>query len=209
MLLFNLNNLVEAATQNDEKISFESFLGNTFANMAMRTGGIRGYFGSSDQLVYQDFSNEEIAKVHPNLPGIIQVRFYQQHNPENLLSTNWVLQTLSYWNDPLTLKTTDGRTVALVSINNVKEVYDKTYEVQLDVTKYKLSYDDDTLFVVDTAWTGIFVAFAELEKVYPGWKARYDLLVSLGTDTADLVKEVFNRQCRKLEPLPLHGVDFD
>lgn len=208
-MLLNIDNQESDATRNTTPIDFMSFLNKSSASMAMQPDGIRGYFGSNDRLVYQDFPSEEIARVHPDLPGVIQVRFYQQHNPENLLPTAWVLLTLSYWNDPLTLKTTDGRTVAIGSVNNVKAVYDKTAEAQLDVTKYKLSFDQDTMFVVNTAWTGIFVSFAELERLYPSWKSRYDLLMSLGAPMEELVSAVFVRETRPVKAVNLEGVDFE
>lgn len=205
-------NMLKPNKHLQEPIDFLAFITISSANMALVDGGIRGFYGKNGRLVCYDFRTEEIARVDARLPGVLQERFRQQNDPEAVLPVAWVQNTLDYWTSRIDLQTTSSRTYAIASVESVTELYDTAQEAKIGVIKYAESWDNDVYFATGTKWLECFVSYTELEKHFPGWRVRYDLMVSLADNPVELRNSVFQRPNASPSPpvkVSMDNIDFE
>lgn len=177
--------------------------------MALVDGRVRGYYGLNGRLVCYDFPKEELISVDERLPGVLQVRFYQQNDPQAVLPVAWVQNTLDYWSSRINLQVTNSRTHPIASVESITELYEVAQEARISAIKYDESWDDDVYFATGTHWFDCVVSYAELEKHYPGWRVRYELMASLANGPVELRNSVFQRPSAPGATVSMDNIDFE
>lgn len=163
--------------------------------------------------VREDFTNEQLAAIDARLPVILDRMFNNVRTPAVPLLTiftGWLLNTFKHWDNPHAVCDTTGEKFNILEVTRFIRFEPNPEYVSIRATCYKVQYESGIPYVAHTKVEQISVSIAELEKNFPGWRQRYDIMQSLGVDMDELVATVFPRDSQiKASQIDMHGVEFD
>lgn len=178
-------------TTSTQPISQPTFLEylNQPGSMAQEENGVSASYLQDGNFYLARYSWEDIDKLDWRLSRVMKHMFRPD---KRYLSNTWVNNTLAYWNNPVPLVDTKGIEHAVEGIYTLLVFNRNTRMVHLVSDDWELSSVDGITYATRTKDEEYMVTADELEKKYPGWESRYDVLVSLDTSQRELVAGVFN-----------------
>lgn len=170
--------------------------------------GIRGHYLGVLRTCYSDFSNDTLASLDSRLPLTVAAMFDALNNRSDRLPARWLSDTLSYWENPVALRAVPGD-VCPAYITKLSKMDDVTQAVHIGGYAYSIVEKNDTVFAAGQKWFDCVTTYAELDKHYPGWQVRYNVMAALDIPERDMFLSVFPRQPLKTPTIPsLQGNDY-
>lgn len=141
--------------------------------------------------VYSDYTIEDLAKLDPKIPDVLTTLFDTHIACRKRVPLVWLHNTLSYMNNPLHLKDIFKSNYVVKEITSISFFEKDRTSVTISVMQYDYFCLEPKPYITGESETYITVACDELDKHFPGWLARYDVLTSLNTDKEELLECVF------------------
>lgn len=194
-------------------ISFAAFLKHG-GNLQRNNGAYIAHFHHGDKLAQQVISEEEIAAYEARLPEVLRAMFDDKDKRKTAFSTSRVYtqsinNTLRYWEHPVRVKLLDGRDMYINAIDRIWIYPTQNNTAKLGVSCHAyLNRIGELTYVEDTVRKDVEVPVSELDKYYPGWSVRYDMLSQLGYQMQEMVDQVFKKP-DALAPMPLGDISFE
>lgn len=194
-------------------ITFEEFL-KLGGNLQKTGAGYRANFQASNALCSCELSTEAIAKVDMRLPKVIDAMFeeegkFRTDKSMSRVYVQTIQSTLNHWDYPVQVKTIHNHSVYINKITKVLQYPTPRGDVALSVECSRhINHIDGIPYVTTTVVNDIEVPLEELDRFYPGWQTRYDVLSQLGYVNPDLVDQVFQKP-QSVSPIPMGNVSFD
>lgn len=139
------------------------------------------------------FSDAELKAVDERLPAIIEGMTSSEFRFRRRVSTNWVRNTLSYMDDPVAITDIFKMQYLVKLVSGISFLEKDRSGVTLSVMYYDFVRLEPVPYITDIKESFITVATTELDKFYPGWLTRYDMLCALGSSKDELVTGSFTR----------------
>lgn len=159
--------------------------------------GVRISYIHNAKLLNKEFTNADIANVDPRLPRVLAAMFDAvkvNDIPILTIYSSWVINTLSIWENPLAIVDIHNETHYVQDLMAFLDGSETTDILKISGSGYPLYHVDGIPYVKHTAWITLEVTPAELDKHFPGWEIRYDLLSALGSSKDEIYKSVFTRE---------------
>lgn len=139
------------------------------------------------------FSDEDLKAVDTRLPCILEGMTSSEFRFRRRVSTTWVRNTLNFMDDPVPL-TDIFKMQYLVKLVSGITIFEKDRSaVTISVVYYDFVRLEPVPYITDIKESFITVATEELNKFYPGWLAKYDMLCALGSTKREIVSGTFMR----------------
>jgi hypothetical protein len=175
---------------------------------ADRDAYVVGYLTSVNPDHYT-YSDNELAAADPRLPKVVAKLCRQYKHSSVPLSS--IFNTIDFWKNPVFLKGANGETYAIRKFKEVKNIDRETGLVQLVVESYHHFRAGSCPYVTYQEELTLTFSSEELEKRYPGWFVRYDVLGVLATDDAEMLQSLFQQapKVRKSVKVAMTDLTFD
>lgn len=199
----------------NNRITFAELL-ESEGNLEKIASGYRAHFVLYGKETPQDFTVEEVAAYDARLPQVFDAIIAQEHNVKGSsiprVFVDWINRTLTHWTHPVQITLPTGYEFYISKIDAIRKYPAPSGGIELSVECYQrphvLEGADGIEYVKGVSYNDVVIPYAELEKYYPGWKVRMDLLSQLSTSRAELLADVFQAPS-PVRPANLQGLDFD
>lgn len=195
-------------------ISFETFLKEGGNLYRVRDGYVLN-FEVNGALAECNISKDSIAEYDPRL-GLIIDDMASQHVGSWSIRRIYVQSLLwsrAHWENPMPMKVRHFGVIHLNRVHNILKFDPQDDHVTLMASiYYRVSRVGDLTYVEDVTRKQIEVEKTELDKYYPGWSLRYELMENVAGNRDDILAAVFPRHDRTIsvEATPsLSTVTFD
>jgi hypothetical protein len=175
-------------TQQYDNPTFEEYLSET-GTMVREDNGVSASYLHEGKLKFVRYSWAELDALDPRLATVVKHMF---DSDIYYVSSTWVNNTLAYWKNPVPLLDNKNNEHAVESVATVLMFNRNTEMVRLVTIDWELATVGDITYATRTKDEEYMVTSDELDKKYPGWKTRYDVLTSLETSQRELMDGVFN-----------------
>lgn len=176
-------------------------------SMVQEENGVSGTYIVDGHLYFVRYRWEDIDMLDSRLSTVMKHMFSQDNY---YLSNTWLNNTLAYWENPEPLVDNKGHAHAVEGIYALLVFNRNTRMVHLVSDDWELTSVEGITYATRTKDEEYMVTTDELEKKYPGWETRYDILTSLDTSQRELMEGVFNRvQYRTVPREHLDNVTFE
>lgn len=174
-------------------ITFEEFL-KEGGNLHKWSDGYRLNFEVDGQLAECTISKESINDYDPRLLLIIEDMTSQFVGTFSIrrVYTKSLLWSLDHWENPMPITVRHYGDINLNAVDNILK-YDPLddYVSLMASIYYRVSRVGDLTYVEDVTRKQIDVPKTELDKYYPGWSLRYELMDNVAADKKVLMAAVF------------------
>lgn len=174
---------------------FASLLEGNYRIRLMAGGAYRVLLHKFADEPFVHFTAEQLHQVDKRIPEVLYAMYSTDSNIRNTVPTEWLRNTLNYMDNPVLLKDVFSRVYPVKEVSSVSWFDNDRSNVTISVVYYDYHRLEPLPYMTVTAETYITVATRELEKHYPGWLVRYDLLNVLDVDSKTLKPEVFAKPC--------------
>jgi hypothetical protein len=175
-----------------EKPDFASLLAGNFRIRLMPDMSFRVLLHKFADEPFVAFTKEQLSLTDERIPEVLLNMYDTGSAIRNTVPTEWLRNTLTYMDNPVALKDVFCHVYALKEISSVSWFDNDRSNVTISIVHYDYHRLKPLPYLTVTAETYITVATRELEKHYPGWLVRYDLLNVLDADAKTLKPEVFS-----------------
>lgn len=189
---------------NQRPIGFLEYIAHG-GSIENRGTGVRCHYLPSGQgdFIPVDFSYEELGRIDSRLPVVLRTVFDKVSHPTiplQTIFTTWLSVTLQHWYNPVQLTDYNAVTHNLAEIINIDRM-DHQYEVaRVAASCYNVEYIEDIPYAMHTNVMFLTLGYAELNKKFQGWRARYDALLALDATPGELAAQVFPKASITINP---------
>lgn len=183
----------------------------SFSELLTKKGNLRevadGYLASyvengdndDDDLHKCIFTIDEIARADARLPSAIAVMLgtlNSSANPRSMIYIQWLSDTLKHWDSPIKMTDIYNDTFYIKDITDIHMFTPGDEKVNL-ICHYYTPYTHRGIdYAMEAEWDQLIVPVSEVDKYYPGWCQKYEIMKTLEPDvpTSNLLPFVFQTQ---------------
>lgn len=188
-------------------ISFAEFILNS-GELKKTNTSYTGQYSINGQPYLRSFTYEDIEHVDMRLPTVIEALLASKYGDRTNGSvfTKPLLLSLHHWNNPVPILSTDKKRHYLVRVTGVSATSSLSKSLKLWANAYTdVALADGVPFVVNSRVMAFEVAKSELDRHFPGWQTRYQVMQDLQTDSIETLQLVFARPVKDV----VHENTFD
>lgn len=202
--------MAPSASTLSSTFDFDDFLTSNGGTLTRLYTGVEASFIKGGNWVTQRYSWDDLASIDSRLPATVKAMFTDTDNEVNYVSSYWVNNTIKFWKDPTPLRDVNRRAYTVDEVLQVLSFNRLTEVVDLAAVVCKVFTVGGVEYVKHTTNADIKTTSAELEKTFPGWKMRYDVMTALAVEQRELMGTVFTRDKPVLpETVCVAGVTFE
>lgn len=198
------------------RITFAELL-TSEGNLEKIPTGYRAHFVLFGKATPQDFTVEEVAAYDPRLPKAFDAILADEPKIQGVTRTprvfvDWINRTLTHWSNPVQITLKTGYQFYISRIDAIRKYPSSEDCVELSVECYRTPHVIESPgtveYVKGVTYNDVEIPYTELEKYYPGWKVRMDLMSQLPTTRGELLDYVFQTST-PVAAEDLSGLDFE
>lgn len=199
---------------NERAISFRDFI-NTGGSLRKEDTGYIAEYGSTKERYTHTFSRADIALFDTRMPIVVDALFTGEYGKKTAgrVYAKALALTLHHWQFDTPVRCEDHCKRYITRINSVQDYMEHRSTVKLNANTYAdILYVEDIPYVTHSRDTVFSVNKKELEKHFPGWKLRHDLMLEVQGGPSTLINAVFTRPTTSTSnalDTQLPGVQFD
>lgn len=175
-------------------LTFQEFL-DLGGNIQKTKTGYLANFSNDGKLADYEFTQEQIANHHKDLPEVLNLMLAAQYG--NMYSVRAYVQdlknTLHHWLDPICVHDVFRHSHFIGEIKGVLLYDENSSVVNIFANCYKLTKAERLTYASDFYSRKLEISKSVLEEAYPGWLARYELMLGVAVNNEDLMRAVFKR----------------
>lgn len=201
------------ASIKNHPITFEEFM-ELGGNLQKRTSGYLANFRFGSSLCSCEMSTADVSNVDERLPKVIDAMFEVegQCRTDKSLSRVYVQAiktTRRFWDHPVHVRLSNNQSVYIHKIVNIfqKSPSNGDTVLEIECSRYVNTIDDIPYITTSTLNT-VHIPAEELERFYPGWQTRLEVLSELGYSSSELANQVFQKP-QPVANMPMDNVSFD
>lgn len=209
----DMNKVATAPISPISPISFADFL-HTGGELTKTAGGYYAQYTANTQSYVQLFTLDDVSTVDERLPLVIDALLtskYGQHT-EGRVYTKALLLTLHHWSNPSPIFSTGKKQHHVLRVTGVS-VVPHSANVKLWANAYtNVALTNSVPYVTNSRMMAFEVSKRELERHYPGWQTRYQVMQDLQTDSIETLQLVFARPVKDVEQantFDMSAISFD
>lgn len=198
----------------ERAISFRDFIGT--GGSLLKEGDVYiAQYGATTSPFTHTFTKSDIAEFDSRMPVVIEALFTGEYGKKTggRVFTKALALTLHHWQYDNPVRCADHSKRYITRVNSVPEHTETRTQIKLNANTYsQVLLVDDIPYVTHIRSTVFSVNKAELEKHFPGWKLRYDLMMEVQGDMDTLINAVFTRPkstATNALDMELPGIAFD
>jgi hypothetical protein len=194
----------------------------TFADFLLKSGilkktdnGYSGEYFTGGQSYASEFTPHEITQVDERLVDVVEALLASKYaeRTNGLVYAKPLLLTLHHWNNPVPVLSSDKKRHYVVKVTGVSAMSYMPAYVKLWANAYTdVAITNGTPYVLNSRVLAFEVAKKELERHYPGWEKRYQVMQDLQTDSIETLQLVFTKPVKDVDlvsTFDMSAISFD
>lgn len=200
----------DLVTNTATTIPFHEFLSSSGGTLTRLHSGVEASFLKQGGWVTSRYSWEDLESIDARLAKVVSAMFTPEGQRVSYVSAYWMNNTIKFWKNPTPLFDVEGAPYVVDEVTQVLSFNRLTQVVTIAAVVCKVFKVDVIDYVRHTENADIVTTVAELEKTFPGWKMRYDVMTALGVEQRELMTSVFTREAiPPCQALSVRDVTFE